>query len=390
MSPSRKTTTTAHSTTVEPRRPEDAPPAAASATQRRGQTRAHRFAAALEALGFEIVSTGGTAKTLRARGLAVTDVAAITAFPEIMDGRVKTLHPHIHGGLLARRGVDDAVLATHGIGVIDLLVVNLYPFEATTARPDCTDAEAIENIDVGGPAMLRAAAKNHEHITVVVDHADYESVLAALKDGGVPPAMRRQLAIKAFGHTARYDTAISILAHAQYRRPTTGRIRCYEAGISCSRCATARTRISAQRCTARPSTCRARRARAAGTGQGAVVQQPRRRRRRVSSRQGVRRRGVCHREAREPVRHCDGGHSRHRVSARLPRRSDLRVRRRHRIQPAARDRRRRRSSASSSPKSSSRPRSAKPPAQRSRKAGHSGARGGLADRVVCAARRASS
>jgi len=167
------------------------------------------FAERLESLGFEIVSTGGTAKALRAAGIAVTDVAAITGFPEIMDGRVKTLHPNIHGGLLARRGVDDAVLAAHGIGVIDLLVVNLYPFEATTARADCTDAEAIENIDVGGPAMLRAAAKNHEHITVVVDHVDYEPVLAAIADGGVPSAMRRQLAIKAFGHTSRYDAAIS-------------------------------------------------------------------------------------------------------------------------------------------------------------------------------------
>jgi len=167
------------------------------------------FATGLARLGFEIVSTGGTAKALRASGVAVTDVAAITKFPEIMDGRVKTLHPHVHGGLLARRGVDDAVLATHGIGVIDVLVVNLYPFEATTARLDCTDAEAIENIDVGGPAMLRAAAKNHEHVTVVVDHRDYEPVLAALADGPVPAALRRQLAIKAFSHTARYDTAIS-------------------------------------------------------------------------------------------------------------------------------------------------------------------------------------
>jgi phosphoribosylaminoimidazolecarboxamide formyltransferase/IMP cyclohydrolase len=167
------------------------------------------FATGLKRLGFEVVSTGGTAKALRAAGVAVTDVAAVTGFPEIMDGRVKTLHPHVHGGLLARRGVDDVVLATHGIGLIDVLVVNLYPFEATTARPDCTDAEAIENIDVGGPAMLRAAAKNHEHITVVVDHADYGPVLAALEDGTVPAAMRRQLAVKAFSHTARYDTAIS-------------------------------------------------------------------------------------------------------------------------------------------------------------------------------------
>ena len=167
------------------------------------------FALALEQLGFEIVSTGGTAKALRAAGIIVTDVATVTSFPEIMDGRVKTLHPHIHGGLLARRGVDDAVLESHGIGTIDLLVVNLYPFEATTARPDCTDVEAIENIDVGGPAMLRAAAKNHEHTIVVVDHADYDSVLAALKEGEVAPAMRRALAIKAFSHTARYDAAIA-------------------------------------------------------------------------------------------------------------------------------------------------------------------------------------
>ncbi len=167
------------------------------------------FAAALAELQFEIISTGGTAKALRSAGIAVTEVADVTGFPEIMDGRVKTLHPRIHGGLLARRGIDDGVLNEHGIGVIDLLVVNLYPFEATTARPDCTDAEAIENIDVGGPAMLRAAAKNHEHIAVVVDHADYDTVLAALKDGGVPAAMRRRLAVKAFSHTARYDTAIS-------------------------------------------------------------------------------------------------------------------------------------------------------------------------------------
>jgi phosphoribosylaminoimidazolecarboxamide formyltransferase/IMP cyclohydrolase len=167
------------------------------------------LAKGLAKLGFEIISTGGTAKALRKAGVAVTEVATITGFPEIMDGRVKTLHPHIHGGLLARRGVDDAVLAEHGIGAIDLLVVNLYPFEATTARPDCTDAEAIENIDVGGPAMLRAAAKNHEHIVVVVDPADYAAVLAAFEEGSVPAGLRRGLAIKAFSHTSRYDAAIS-------------------------------------------------------------------------------------------------------------------------------------------------------------------------------------
>ena len=219
MSPTRKTRRPRTERPPGTRTLESAPPrprALLSVADKSGLT---PFAEALQRFGFEIVSTGGTAKALRAAGVTVTDVAAITGFPEIMDGRVKTLHPHIHGGLLARRGIDDAVLASHGIGVIDLLVVNLYPFEATTARADCTDAEAIENIDVGGPAMLRAAAKNHEHITVVVDHADYEPVLAALKDGGVPAPLRRQLAIKAFGHTARYDAAISHYLHTHSTMP---------------------------------------------------------------------------------------------------------------------------------------------------------------------------
>ena len=166
------------------------------------------FAAGLAAAGFEIVSTGGTAKALRDAGLAVVDVAAITEFPEIMDGRVKTLHPRIHGGLLARGGVDDAARAAHGIDLIEVLVVNLYPFEATVSRQGCTEAEAIENIDVGGPAMLRAAAKNHERVTVVVDPADYPAVLAALAGGETPQDLRRTLAIKAFEHTSRYDAAI--------------------------------------------------------------------------------------------------------------------------------------------------------------------------------------
>ena len=167
------------------------------------------FAAGLVAAGFEIVSTGGTAKALRDAGLPVVDVAAITEFPEIMDGRVKTLHPRIHGGLLAREGIDDEARASLGIDLIDVLAVNLYPFEATVSRPGCTEAEAIENIDVGGPAMLRAAAKNHERVTVVVDPADYPAVLAALASGETPKPLRRALAIKAFEHTSRYDAAIS-------------------------------------------------------------------------------------------------------------------------------------------------------------------------------------
>ncbi len=167
------------------------------------------LARGLDALGIALVSTGGTAASLRSAGLQVTDVSTLTGFPEIMDGRVKTLHPLVHGGLLGRRGTDDAVMAEHGIGAIDLLIVNLYPFEKTTANPDCTFAEAIENIDIGGPAMLRAAAKNHEHVAVVVDPADYAEVLEALAHGGTSLPLRRRLAAKTYAHTARYDGLVA-------------------------------------------------------------------------------------------------------------------------------------------------------------------------------------
>ncbi len=160
-------------------------------------------------LKFDLLSTGGTAAVLRQAGLPVTDVAEITGFPEIMDGRVKTLHPAIHGGLLGRRDVDSAVMQEHGIGPIDLLIVNLYAFEETVSRPGCTRDEAIENIDIGGPAMLRAAAKNHSFVTVVVDPADYQRVLAELgTSGNVSRDTRRYLARKAFAHTASYDAAV--------------------------------------------------------------------------------------------------------------------------------------------------------------------------------------
>jgi phosphoribosylaminoimidazolecarboxamide formyltransferase / IMP cyclohydrolase len=167
------------------------------------------FAHGLDALGVSLISTGGTSAALRKVGVPVTDVSSLTGFPEIMDGRVKTLHPKVHGGLLGRRGTDDAVMAQHEIAPIDLLIVNLYPFEATTARPDCSFADAIENIDIGGPAMLRAAAKNHEHVAVVVDPADYAEILEALSHGGTSLSLRRRLAAKAYAHTARYDGAIA-------------------------------------------------------------------------------------------------------------------------------------------------------------------------------------
>lgn len=167
------------------------------------------FASGLAELGVEILSTGGTCRALREAGLDVIEVSDKTGFPEIMDGRVKTLHPTIHGGLLGRRGTDDATMAEHGIEPIDLLAVNLYPFEQTIAREDATIDDAIENIDIGGPAMIRAASKNHESVAVVVDPSDYDSILSALNDEVLSPAMRRRLAAKAYAHTAGYDTAIT-------------------------------------------------------------------------------------------------------------------------------------------------------------------------------------
>ena len=169
------------------------------------------FAKTLVAAKIEILSTGGTAHLLRDAGLHVTDVADITGFPEIMGGRVKTLHPKIHGGLLARRDVDDhlAAMAQQGIHAIDLLVVNLYPFEDTFARTNDYDA-LVEKIDIGGPAMLRAASKNHDFLTVLCDPADYVSVADAVtNNGGTDLALRRQLAAKCFTRTAAYDSAIS-------------------------------------------------------------------------------------------------------------------------------------------------------------------------------------
>jgi phosphoribosylaminoimidazolecarboxamide formyltransferase/IMP cyclohydrolase len=169
------------------------------------------FARALQQQGIEILSTGGTARLLADAGIPVVEVSDYTGFPEMMAGRVKTLHPKIHGGILARRGIDEAVMAENAIGAIDLVVVNLYPFEQTVARDDCDLSLAIENIDIGGPTMLRAAAKNHAAVTVVVDSADYSVVLEELQqqDNQVSDATRYRLAVKTFEHTARYDGAIS-------------------------------------------------------------------------------------------------------------------------------------------------------------------------------------
>ncbi len=169
------------------------------------------FATELQSMGVALLSTGGTYRLLKERGLTVTEVSDYTGFPEMMDGRVKTLHPKVHGGILARRGQDDAVMAEHDIQPIDMVVVNLYPFEATVANPGCTLEDAIENIDIGGPTMVRAAAKNHRFVNIVVNASDYSAILDEMRANGGATSLdtRFDLAIKAYEHTALYDGAIA-------------------------------------------------------------------------------------------------------------------------------------------------------------------------------------
>ncbi len=170
------------------------------------------FCRELDQLGIEILSTGGTAKLLAENKVAVTEVSDYTGFPEMMDGRVKTLHPKVHGGILGRRGIDDQVMQENGISPIDMVIVNLYPFQQTIANPECDLATAIENIDIGGPTMIRAAAKNHADVSIIVDHTDYSSIIDELKTNNtsISAETRFNLALKSFEHTANYDTAISV------------------------------------------------------------------------------------------------------------------------------------------------------------------------------------
>lgn len=180
-----------------------------------------KFAKDLSTMGVEILSTGGTATLLQKEGITVKEVSDYTGFPEMMDGRLKTLHPKIHGGILARRGADELAMSQHDIQAIDLVVVNLYPFQATVAKDDVSFEEAIENIDIGGPTMLRAAAKNHASVAVVVDSNDYTSILTELKssDGALSSQTKFKLAVKAFSHTAQYDGAISNYLSAMTNNP---------------------------------------------------------------------------------------------------------------------------------------------------------------------------
>ena len=178
------------------------------------------FASSLKNMGWELIATGGTLKVLRDAGLDVLDIQDVTGFPEICEGRVKTLHPKVHGGLLARRDSTDHMkqLADNGIATIELVCVNLYPFEATVAKPGVTMEEAVENIDIGGPSMLRSAAKNYKDVTVVCDPDDYALILSEIKDNGnTLPATRLKLSAKAYTHTALYDSHI-----ATYMRKAAG------------------------------------------------------------------------------------------------------------------------------------------------------------------------
>lgn len=190
------------------------------------------FCRELHALGIEILSTGGTFKTLTENAISAIEVSDYTGFPEMMDGRVKTLHPKIHGGILGRRGIDDAVMADNAICAIDMVVVNLYPFEATIAKPDCDFDTAIENIDIGGPTMIRAAAKNHHDVAIVVNPADYDAILEELnaQHAALSAKTRFHLALKSFEHTARYDTAIATyLSNLEEKRfPDTLNLQFYQ------------------------------------------------------------------------------------------------------------------------------------------------------------------
>ncbi|HRI83772.1 MAG TPA: bifunctional phosphoribosylaminoimidazolecarboxamide formyltransferase/IMP cyclohydrolase, partial [Opitutaceae bacterium] len=186
--------------------------------------------------GYTLLSTGGTARLLAEKGLPVTEVSQHTGFPEMMEGRVKTLHPKIHGGLLCRRDKPDHLAAAqqHGIDLIDLVVVNLYPFEQTVAKPHVEFEEAIENIDIGGPSMLRSAAKNHESVTVVCDPSDYSAVLAAMANPAELGALRRKLALKVFQRTGSYDTAIAAYLEKQMEAPDLAALSGFPEKISLS------------------------------------------------------------------------------------------------------------------------------------------------------------
>jgi hypothetical protein len=313
------------------------------------------FAKALAARGVSLVSTGGTRAALSDAGLAVSDISEVTGFPEIMDGRVKTLHPKVHGGLLAIR--DDAehaaAMTEHGIEGFDLVCVNLYPFEDTVAK-GADFATAIENIDIGGPAMTRAAAKNHAYVTMISDPADYAGVIDAMdhNEGQVPLELRKRLAQKAFARTAAYDAAVSNWFATAIGEPAPPHVAMGGQLSSVMRYGENPHQQAAFYTTPER---RRRRHRPAGAGQGAVLQQHQRHGRRFRTGQRVRSRHLRRRrdhQARQSLRR-----RRRRSPSRpnayekaLALRSRLRLRRHRRPEPPARRRRRRPRSSRSSPR----------------------------------------
>jgi len=268
------------------------------------------FARELEALGVEILSTGGTFKLLRDNGVAAVEVADYTGFAEMMDGRVKTLHPKIHGGILGRRGTDDAIMAEHGIKPIDLVAVNLYPFEATINKPGCDLPTAIENIDIGGPTMVRSAAKNHKDVAIVVNASDYANVLESLKAGGLTYAQRFDLMLKAFEHTAAYDGMIAnymgTVNQAAETLSTEGRSQFphLQQPVHQGPGNALWREPAPERGVLRGSqACRSGHCHGDPVArQGAVLQQRGRHRRRAGMREELRQAGLCDRQARQPMR----------------------------------------------------------------------------------------
>jgi phosphoribosylaminoimidazolecarboxamide formyltransferase/IMP cyclohydrolase len=292
------------------------------------QTGVLEFAQGLAAQGVKLLSTGGTAKMLRDAGLAVTEIGDYTGFPEMLDGRVKTLHPKVHGGILARRDLPEhlATIEQHGIPTIDLVCVNLYPFAATIAKAGVTLEDAIENIDIGGPAMVRSSAKNYAGVAIVTDPEDYAPLLDEMKanGGALQLGTRFNLAKKAFTHTARYDSMIANwltgLDEGAEAKPADAAPFRHLPGQAATRLRPHRNPAlrrelapAAPPSTAtRPTAAGQHRRLHAAAGQGTLLQQHRRLRRRLGMRQGLRRPGLRHHQARQPVRR---GHRRHLLGA---------------------------------------------------------------------------
>ena len=294
------------------------------------------FVRGLIELGVEVISTGGTAKHLRDAGLKITGISEVTGFPEIMDGRVKTLHPAIHGGILADRSKPAHLKAIEDLGIapIDLVVVNLYPFEQTVAQRGVSEADAVENIDIGGPSMVRSAAKNFSAVGIVTDPADYDTVLDELKAGAASYRWRRGAPWRPRPFITPLTTTRPSPTGSASRKPTSPSISC-SIWPRCRSCATARTRISGPRGTQSVGRRQPDGRGGAAPRRPALVQQPARPRRGPALPGGVRSAGLRHREAQQSLRRGSGRDRYRGLREGALVRPHLGVRRRHRLQPAA-------------------------------------------------------